>query len=122
MTKSVFFLFFFFKMYFDYAIAVIPFVLPFIPLCSVAPLPPSFPHLSSCPWVTHTSSLVSPFPILFLTSPCLFWTYHLCFLFPVPFPPFSPYPFPLIILHVISISLILFCSSCLLSSFLFLFF
>ena len=37
------------------------------------------PPLSSCPWVAHRSSLASPFPILFLTSPCLFCTYNLCF-------------------------------------------
>ena len=49
------------------------------------PFPPAFPHLSSCPWVIHISSLASPFPILFLTSSCLFCTYYLCF-----FPPFSP--------------------------------
>ena len=40
------------------------------------------------------SSLASPFPILFLTSPCLFCSYQLCFLIPAPFPPFSPVPFP----------------------------
>ena len=56
-------------MYFiDYTIIVVPFFLPFITLCLVPHLPPSFPHLSSCPWVIHTSSLASPFPILFLTS------------------------------------------------------
>ena len=48
--------------------------------------PPVFPPFSSCPWVTHVSSLASIFPILFLTSPCLFSTYHLCYLFSVPFP------------------------------------
>ena len=42
------------------------------------------PHLSSCPWVVHISSLASSFPILFLTSSCLFCTCYLCFLFPVP--------------------------------------
>ena len=68
------------------------FSLPFIPLCPVAPIPPPFPNLSSCPWVIHISSLASPFPILFLTSPCLFCTYHVFFLLPVPFPPFSPLP------------------------------
>ena len=55
-------------------------------------LPPVFPYLSSCPWVVHISSLTSPFPIQFLTSPCLFCACHLCFLFPVPFPPFSHLP------------------------------
>ena len=53
------------------------------------PTSTSIPYLSWCPWVIHVSSLASPFPVLFLTSPCLFCTYHLCFLFPVPFPPFS---------------------------------
>ena len=52
------------------------------------------PALSSCPWVIHVSSLASTFPILFLTSPCLFCAYHLCFFFPVPFPPFSLSPLP----------------------------
>ena len=52
------------------------------------------PHLSSCPWVVHISSLASLFPILFLTSSCLFCTYQFCFLFPVHFPPLSPYPLP----------------------------
>ena len=32
------------------------------------------------------------FPILFLTSLCLLCTYQLCFLFPLPFPSFSPHP------------------------------
>ena len=63
--------------------------------CSPVPtLPPAFPNLSSCPWVVHISSLASPFPILFLNSPCLFCTYQLCSLFPVPFPPFCPSPLP----------------------------
>ena len=60
---------------------------PFIPLCPAHPLPPSFPLFSSCPWVIHISSVASTFPILFLTSPCLFSMYHLCYLFSVPFPP-----------------------------------
>ena len=64
------------------------FFLPFIHLLPVPPAPPSFPHLRSCSWVIHISSLASPFPLLFLISPCLLCTYHLCFLFPVPFPPF----------------------------------
>ena len=48
----------------------------------------------ACPWVIHISSLASTFPILFLTSPCLFSTYHLCFLFPVFFPLFFPHSLP----------------------------
>ena len=70
------------------------FFLPFIPLRAAHPLPPSFPQLTSCSWVIHVSFLASPFPILFLTSPCLFSTYHLCYLFPVPLPSFSPLPLP----------------------------
>ena len=54
----------------------------------------SIPHpLRSYPWVVQ-NSLASPSPILFFTSPCLFSTYHLCFLFPVPFPPFFLLPLP----------------------------
>ena len=85
------YIFFLFLMYFiDFAISVAPFP-GFIPLHPSPPLPPAFtPLLSSCPWVIHISFLASLFPILFLTSPCLFCTYHLCFLFPVPFPSFSP--------------------------------
>ena len=70
------------------------FFLPLIPLHPAHPLHQHSPPLSSCPWVVHISSLASPFPILFLTSPCLFCTYHLCFLFPVPFLPFSPLLLP----------------------------
>ena len=61
---------------------------PFTPSC---PPPPShIPPYSSCPWVIHISSLASTFSILFLPSPCLFSTYHLCYLFSVPFPALSP--------------------------------
>ena len=67
---------------------------PFIPLHPTHPFPPAFPPFSSCPWVIYTSSLAATFPILFLTSSCLFSTYHLCYLFSVPFPPFSPFHSP----------------------------
>ena len=83
----------FVKVYFiDYAITVVPFFSPLSP-CSTCTTP-SLPRFSSCPWVVHISSLASPFPILFLTSPCLFCTYNLCFLFPIPFPSFSPLHLP----------------------------
>ena len=61
-------------------------------LNSILPTPflPHSPHYSSCPWVILISSLASTFPTLFLPSPCLFSTYHLCYLFSVPFPPLSP--------------------------------
>ena len=71
----------------DYAVTLVPFFPPFVPLCPAPPPSTSIPHaLSSCPWVVHISSLASPFPILFLTSPCLFCAYELCFLFSVTFP------------------------------------
>ena len=69
------------------------FLLPFVPFCPAPPLPPAFSHLSSCPWVVQISSLASSLPILFLISRYLFSTYHLCYLFLIPFPPF-PLPFP----------------------------
>ena len=43
-----------------------------------------------------------------LTLPCLFSTYHLCYLFSVPFPPLSPSQSPDDNLHVIPISVVLF--------------
>ena len=70
------------------------FFLPFIPLCPAPPSHQHFPTFTPCPWVIHISSLASPFPTLFLTSPCLFSTYHLCYLFSVPFPPLSPFHSP----------------------------
>ena len=63
---------------------------PPTPLHPAHALPPTFPPYSSCPWVILISSLASTFPTLFLPSPCLFSTYHLCYLFSVPFPPLSP--------------------------------
>ena len=77
----------------------------FTPLHPAHPLPPTFPPYSSGPWVILISSLASTFPTLFLPSPCLFTTYHLCYLFSV----LSPPPTPLLTtLHVISISMVLF--------------
>ena len=84
------------KIYFiDYAITVVPFFSPLyssLPVTAPPPSVPPNPALSLCPWVIHINSLASPFPILFVTSPCLFCTYHLCFLFPVPFPPSFSHP------------------------------
>ena len=91
---------------------------PFTPLHPAHPLPPTFPPYSPCPQVIHINSLASPLPILFLTSPCLFSTYHLCYLFfsffkifiviQLQLQAFSPHPNPLLItLHVISISVVL---------------
>ena len=67
----------------------------FSPFYSLHPSSNQYPpQLSSCPWVIHTSSLASPCPMLLLTSPWQFCTYHLCFLFPVPLPPFFPLTLP----------------------------
>ena len=65
-------------------------LLPLFPSSLNIPSHLHSPSLSWCPWVIHISSLGSIFPKLFLTSPCLFSTYHLWYLFPVPFPSFSP--------------------------------
>ena len=88
---------FFFKknIFIDYAITVVPFPAPLTPLHPAHALLPTFPPYSSCPWVILISSLASTFPTLFLPSPCLFSTYHLCYLFSVPLPP-SPPPTPLL--------------------------
>ena len=81
----------------------------FMPLCPANPLPPTFPPFSYyCLWVIHMSSLASTFPMLFLPSPCIFSTYHLCYVFSVPFPPLSPSQSPIDNLHVTSIPVVLF--------------
>ena len=69
--------------------------LPFTPLHLAHPLSSTVSPYSSCPWVILISSLASPFPTLFLPSPCLFSTYHLCYLFSVPFLPLSPSQSPI---------------------------
>ena len=58
------------------------------------PPPPSTPNslqwshlLCSCPWVMHISYLATPFPILFLTCPCLFYNYQFVFFNPFTFSP-----------------------------------
>ena len=67
---------------------------PFVPPSALHPQTLQHPpHLSSCPWLVHISSLTSLFPIPFLTFLHLFYDYQLCFLFPVPSSPyFSPSP------------------------------
>ena len=63
---------------------------PITPLHPAHSFPPTFPPYSSCPWVILISFLASTFPTLFLLSPCLFSTYHICYLFSVSFPSLSP--------------------------------
>ena len=91
LIKPFFLLYFFiFSVYFiGYAITVFQI---FSLLYPPSPLHP--PTFSSCPCVVHVSSLASLFPILFLTSPSLFYGYQLCFLFPVPPPSILPFPLP----------------------------
>ena len=53
----------------------------FPPLFPSAMDTPSHPHslpFNSRPCIMHVSSLASTFRTLFLTSPCLYSTYHLC--------------------------------------------
>ena len=90
---------------------------PFTQLHPTHPVPPTFPPYSSCPWIIHISSLASTFPTLFLPSPCLFSTHHLCYLFSVPSPPHSPIDNPPCDLHlygsvsVLVVCLVFFCFS-----------
>ena len=102
LSVYIFLVFFFILIFYCYWITVVP-IFPPLPALPDTSLPSSNPPVSSCPWIVHISSLASPFPRLFLSSPCLFCTYHLCFLFPS-----SPFPSPLRTLHVTSISVNLF--------------
>ena len=60
----------------------------FSPLYSLLPcappLPPSFPHVSSCLWVIHISSLACTFPILFFFL--LLFNYSCLHFLPIPPP------------------------------------
>ena len=78
---------FIFLIYFiDYAITVFPFF--FSPLSPSTLHTPFYqiPPLGSSPWVIHISSLASPFPIIFLTSPVHF--------LPIIYASYSLYLFP----------------------------
>ena len=101
---------FFNKQFINYAITVFPL---YTPLPSIPDSFHQFPLCSSCPCVMCISSLAIPFPILFLTSPCLFYTckfvlFNLC----------TFYPILVITLQMISISMVLFLF-CLFAQFLF---
>ena len=81
----------FFKVFFtDYAITVFPLYSP----STLPPNAPTFPPLSSCPWVVHTSSLSPLFPIPFLSLPIyLMPTNHASSSLYI-FPPVPPFPIP----------------------------
>ena len=95
---------------------------PFAPLHPVPPILSSNPpHLSSCLWVMHVSSLASPFSILFLTSLCLFFTYLFVLLNPYTLSSILLLPLPtgnhLNDLHIYdSVSVLLVCLVCFLDS------
>ena len=79
--------FYFYKVYFiDYCITDVPFF-PSPLLCLVPLSLQWFPLLlSSCPWVC-VNSLASPSPVMFLTSPCPFFSYPFMLLNPYTSPP-----------------------------------
>ena len=104
--SSVFFLFL--KLYFiDYAITVVP-NLPHWPPppCTLHSLRQS-PHYCSCPRVTRISSLASPFPMLYFTSPWLFCDYLYVLLNPLYSSPIPPHPSHLATIKTLSVSMIL---------------
>ena len=75
----------------NYDIIVVPIFPPLPPSTQDPPFPPAISPLSSCPW-SWIWVLWYSISYTVLNIPCLFCTYHLCFLFPVPFPPFSSLP------------------------------
>ena len=89
-----FILYFFFLKYIDYAITVVPIFSPFAPLHPVPPFPPAIPPLRAM-YMGHAYKFFS-FSISYtiLNLFCLSCTYQLCFLFPIPFLPFSLLPLP----------------------------
>ena len=74
------------------------FFLLFIPLHPAPPLPPAFPpqphSFMSMGRTYKFFGFSTSYSILNLPLSCLFYTYRLCFLLPVPFPPFYPLPYP----------------------------
>ena len=51
-------------------------------------------HHCPCPWLMCISSLVTPFPILYFTSPWLFCNYLFVLLNPLTSSPIPPHPLP----------------------------
>ena len=97
--------------------------IPFAFFCLVTPFLAAIDSLSSCPWFVHVSSLAIPFPILSVTSPCLFCAYQFVLLnpctsslvFPLTFP--LPADSPPTDLHIYnSVPILLVCLVCLLDS------
>ena len=65
---------------------------PFALLHPVPPLPQGIP--ASCPWVMCISSLATPCPVLYFTSPWLFCNYLFILLNPLTSSPIPPHPPP----------------------------
>ena len=87
---------FFKKIYFiDYVITVVLIYPPLPSSTQYSPFSLAILPLSSCLWVMHISSLVTLFPIPFLTSPSLLCTYQFVFFKSLYIFPHSP-PFPLL--------------------------
>ena len=92
---TFFFFIIYLKLYFiGYAVTVVLIV----PLCHP---PQSTPHSlrksprrCSCPWVMRISSLVAPFPVLYFTSPRLFYNYLFVLLNPLTTSTIPPHPLP----------------------------
>ena len=93
--KIILFIFNFLKSYFIYYAITGVQLSQFFPLCPSPPgIPHSlrqFPHHCSCAWVMHVSSLATPFPILYFTSPWLFCNYLFVLLNPLTFLPIPPH-------------------------------
>ena len=93
------------KWYFiDYAITGV-LIFPSLPPSGQYP-PPNSNHCS-CPWVTHISSLATPFPLLYFTSLGLFCNYLFVLLNPLTFHPYPQCPSHLAPIKTFSVSMIL---------------
>ena len=100
---------------FNYILLIIRLQLSqFFPLCSPAHSIPhsrrQSSHHCSCPWVMHISSLITPFPKLYFTSPWLFVTTYLYFLIPSPLHSFPDTLSHLATFKTPSVSMVLFLS------------
>ena len=106
----------------DYAITVILTFPPLPPSTQQASLLQAIPpHHSSCPWVMCISSLATPFPILYFTSPWLFCGYLFVLPNPLTSSPIPHNPLPscnhqnALCIHD-SVSVLLVCLLCFLHS------
>ena len=87
-------------LFFNYILLIILLLLSWFSPPSPLPRPPPStayslspsPHHCSCPWVMCISSLATPFPILYFTSPWLFCNYLFILLNPLAFSPIPHTP------------------------------